>query len=117
MKKLKPFDDVTESLERLRGAGYRLAILSNGDSDMLESAEPHIGFAFDATISVQEAGFFKPHWKTYAKAEEILGVGRRSILFVANHPFDCVGAKSFGMWSCFIDRRKQPSATGRRRPI
>ena len=105
---LDPFDDVVNALEKLRSAGYRLVILSNGDNDMLEAAKPHIGFIFDATISVQEAGYFKPHWKTYAKAEELLGVERQSILFVANHPFDCVGAKSFGMWSCFIDRRKQP---------
>ena len=108
IEELKPFDDVIDALERLRDAGYKLAILSNGDPDMLETAKRHIGFAFDATISVQQAGAFKPHWKTYAKAEELLGTDRRSILFVANHPFDCVGAKSFGMWSCFIDRRKQP---------
>ena len=108
IEELKPFDDVVEALEQLRSADYRLAILSNGDSDMLEAAKPHIGFAFDTIISVQDAGYFKPHWKTYAKAEELLGVTRRSILFVANHPFDCVGATSFGMLSCFIDRRKQP---------
>jgi 2-haloacid dehalogenase len=108
IEELTPFDDVVEALERLRDAGYRLAILSNGDSDMLEAAKPHIGFAFDATISVEEAGYFKPHWKTYAKAEEMLGEKREAILFVANHPFDCVGAKSFGMRNCFIDRRKQP---------
>ena len=105
---LKPFPDVIEALERLRGAGYKLAILSNGDRDMLEAAKPHIGFQFDKTISVQEAGYFKPHWKTYAKAEEILGTERTSILFVANHAFDCVGAKAFGMRTAFIDRRKRP---------
>ncbi|MEK9906147.1 MAG: hypothetical protein VW462_12950, partial [Rhodospirillales bacterium] len=59
-------------------------------------------------ISVQEAGYFKPHWKTYATAEEILDIDRSSILFVANHAFDCVGAKSYGMRSAFIDRRKRP---------
>ena len=32
-------------------------------------------------ISVQEAGYFKPHWKTYAKATEIIGEDRSSILF------------------------------------
>ena len=105
---LKPFPDVIEALGRLRGAGYKLAILSNGDRDMLEAAKSHIGFQFDETISVQEAGYFKPHWKTYAKAEEILGKERASILFVANHAFDCVGARAFGMRTAFIDRRKRP---------
>ena len=105
---LKPFPDVLEALAVLRGAGYQLAILSNGDRDMLEAANPHIGFRFCHVISVQEAGYFKPHWKTYASAEEIIGTDRSRCLFVANHAFDCIGAKSFGMHTAFIDRRKRP---------
>lgn len=108
IEKLKPFPDVVPALERLRAGGYRLAILSNGDRDMLKAAAPHIGFRFDSVISVEEAGYFKPHWKTYAKAEEILGEDRSRILFVANHAFDCIGAKSYGMRTAFIDRRKRP---------
>ncbi len=108
IERLKPFPDVIAALERLRGSGYHLAILSNGDRDMLEAAKPHIGFAFDHVISVQDAGHFKPHWKTYAKAEEIIGVEGAKTLFVANHAFDCIGAKSHGMQTAFIDRRKRP---------
>ncbi len=108
IESLKPFPDVIEALGELRGHGYKLAILSNGDRDMLEAAKPHIGFPFDHVISVQEAGYFKPHWKTYAKAEEIIGEDRSNCLFVANHAFDCIGAKSYGMRTAFIDRRKRP---------
>jgi 2-haloacid dehalogenase len=108
IEKLAPFPDVVAALARLRAAGYKLAILSNGDRDMLAAAGPHIGFRFDHVISVEEAGYFKPHWKTYAKAAEIIGEEPARILFVANHAFDCIGAKSFGMRSAFIDRRKRP---------
>jgi 2-haloacid dehalogenase len=108
IEKLKPFPDVVAALERLRGAGYRLAILSNGDGDMLRAAAPHIGFAFDHVVSVDRAGYFKPHWKAYAKAAELIGEDRAAILFVANHAFDCIGAKAFGMRSAFIDRRRRP---------
>lgn len=108
IEKLKPFPDVVAALERLRAAGYKLAILSNGDRDMLAAAGPHIGFRFDHVISVEEAGYFKPHWKTYAKAAESVGVEPSRILFVANHAFDCIGAKSYGMRTAFIDRRKRP---------
>ena len=113
---LKPFPDVINALKRFRIAGYKLAILSNGDKDMLETAKSHIGFDFDETISVQEAGYFKPHWKTYAKAVDILGDERDSILFVANHAFDCIGAKSFGMCTAFIDRRKRPFGSEPQQP-
>ena len=105
---LKPFPDVIKALQELRDGGYKLAILSNGDRDMLETAKQHIGFEMDETISVQEVGYFKPHRSTYASAEEIIGVERHCILFVASHEFDCVGAKTFGMRSAFIDRHKRP---------
>ncbi len=108
IERLKPFPEVIAALERLRDGGYALAILSNGDRDMLAAAGPHIGFAFDHVISVQEAGYFKPHWKTYATAADIIGLDRGSCLFVANHAFDCIGAKSCGMRAAFIDRRKRP---------
>ncbi|MGE3536602.1 MAG: haloacid dehalogenase type II [Candidatus Tectimicrobiota bacterium] len=108
IEKLPPFPEVLAALATLRARGYRLAILSNGDRDMLQAAGPYIGFTFDQVISVQEAGSFKPHWKTYAQAEAIIGEDRSTILFVANHAFDCIGAKSYGMRTAFIDRRKRP---------
>ncbi|RTL71223.1 MAG: haloacid dehalogenase type II [Hyphomicrobiales bacterium] len=108
IESLKPFPDVVDALHGLRASGYKLVILSNGDPDMLKAAGPHIGFPFDKVISVAEAGYFKPHWKTYAKAEELIGEDRSSCLFVANHAFDCVGARSYGMRAAFIDRRKRP---------
>ena len=84
------------------------AVLSNGDPDMLETAKQHHGIPFDKVISVAEANSFKPHVATYTKAAEIMGVRMNEVLFVANHAFDCVGAKAAGMYSAFIDRRKRP---------
>ncbi len=75
---------------------------------MLSNAEPYVGFDFDAMISVEEAGYFKPHFATYRKAAELLGVEPARIMHVANHPFDCVGAKAAGMRAAYIDRRKRP---------
>ncbi len=108
IERLAPFPDVIAALERLKRAGYGLHILSNGDRDMLAAAGPHIGFAFDSRISVEEAGGFKPAGQTYARAEELIGLERSALLFVANHAFDCIGAKSYGMRTAFIDRRGRP---------
>jgi 2-haloacid dehalogenase len=107
IERLKPFPDVVEALARLKRK-YRLVILSNGDRDMLEAIQPHLGFEFDRVISVAEAGSFKPHAATYRKAAEIMAARPEEILFVANHAFDCVGAKATGMRTAFIDRRKRP---------
>lgn len=107
IEKLKPFPEVPEALARLR-TRYKLAVLSNGDPDMLEAAKQHHGIDFDRVISVAEANSFKPHVATYTKAAELCGVKPSQILFIANHAFDCIGAKSAGMRTAFIDRRRRP---------
>lgn len=107
IERLKPFPDVVEALARLKRK-YRLVILSNGDRDMLQAISPHLGIEFDRIISVAEAGCFKPHAATYRKAAEIMAARPGEILFVANHAFDCVGAKAIGMRTAFIDRRQRP---------
>jgi 2-haloacid dehalogenase len=107
IERLRPFDDVVPALGRLR-TRYRLAILSNGDPDMLENARPYIGFPFDAYISIAAAGYFKPHGSTYRTAAELLGAELPRILHVASHAFDCIGAQAAGMKGCFVNRRRRP---------
>ena len=107
IEKLKPFPEVPEALAKLH-TRYRLVVLSNGDRDMLEAAKQYHKVPFDQVISVAEANSFKPHVATYTKAAELCGLKPDQILFVANHAFDCIGAKSAGMRTAFIDRRSRP---------
>jgi 2-haloacid dehalogenase len=107
IEKLRPFPEVPAALARLQ-TRYKIVVLSNGDPDMLESAKQYHGIPFDRVISVAEANAFKPHVATYTKAAELLGVKLDEVLFVANHAFDCIGAKSAGMRTAFIDRRGRP---------
>jgi 2-haloacid dehalogenase len=107
IEKLKTFPEVPEALARLQ-TRYKLVVLSNGDRDMLEAAKAYHKVPFERVISVAEANSFKPHVATYTKAADIIGLKPDQILFVANHAFDCVGAKSAGMRTAFIDRRSRP---------
>ena len=107
IERLKPFPDVPEALARLK-TRYKIVVLSNGDPDMLETAKAFHKISLDAVISVAVANSFKPHVATYTKAAELMGVRMEEVLFVANHAFDCIGAKSAGMHTAFIDRRKRP---------
>jgi 2-haloacid dehalogenase len=107
IEKLRCFPEVPEALARLQ-TKYKLVVLSNGDPDMLETAKRYHKIPFDKVISVAEANSFKPHVATYTKAAEIMGVRMDEVLFVANHAFDCIGAKSAGMRTAFIDRRRRP---------
>jgi 2-haloacid dehalogenase len=107
IESLKPFPDVVAALKKLKSR-YQLTILSNGDPDMLDAARAHVGVEFDRIVSVAEAGSFKPHVATYRTAAELVGAAPDAILFVANHVFDCVGAKAYGMRTCFVNRRGRP---------
>ncbi len=107
IERLKPFPDAPAALARLKSK-FKIVVLSNGDPDMLEAAKPYHGIPFDRVISVAEAGSFKPHVATYTTAAKIMGVRLDEVLFVANHAFDCIGAKAAGMHTAFIDRRTRP---------
>jgi 2-haloalkanoic acid dehalogenase type II len=59
---LEPFPEVPGVLATLRRAGLKTAILSNGTPAMLDAVVRRAGLAgmFDAVLSVEEAGVFKP---------------------------------------------------------
>ena len=109
IERLECFPEVPEALARLQ-ASYRLVVLSNGDPDMLEAAKQYHRIPFDAVISVAAANAFKPARATYVMAAKTMKVAMEEVLFVANHEFDCVGAKAAGMRTVFIDRRRRPFA-------
>jgi 2-haloacid dehalogenase len=118
IERLDPFPDVVEALARVKAHGLRLVILSNGDPDMLARGVPYSGTAelWDRVISVEEAGSFKPHRDTYATAARLIGLDPSEVLFVANHAFDCIGAKATGMATAFVDRRRRPFGNERYPP-
>jgi 2-haloacid dehalogenase len=107
IEKLECFPEVPAALAKLQ-TKYRLVVLSNGDPDMLETAKKYHKVPFDRVISVAEANSFKPHAATYKKAADLLGLQMNQVLFVANHAFDVIGAKSAGMRTAFINRSERP---------
>src|SRR5205085_1325252 len=56
------------ALTELRNRGWKLAILSNTDPDLLASSGQAIGISFDLLITAREAGSYKPdpgHWERF----------------------------------------------------
>ncbi len=104
---LPPFAEVPGVLEALRQRGLRLAVLSNGTRRMLERALGRAGLLdrFEAVVSVEEVGVFKPAPEVYAQACARLGLGREAILFLSANAWDAHGAASFGLRSLWVNRR------------
>src|SRR5688572_4962330 len=55
-----PFPEVPAALGALRDEGWRLAILSNTDPDLLDASLGLIGVAVDLRVTAAEAGSYKP---------------------------------------------------------
>jgi 2-haloacid dehalogenase len=84
----------------------KLAILSNGSTDMLNSLVGNTGLdnILDATISIDSRKIFKPAPAAYTLIESNLGVAPAEVLFVSSNPFDACGAKAFGLRVAWIER-------------
>src|SRR5205823_5854051 len=63
-----PFPEVRGTLEELRRRGWRLAILSNSDRDLIAASRERLGVPFDRTIVAEDIGSYKPshgHWEAF----------------------------------------------------
>ena len=98
------YPDARQALAALKGR--KLAILSNGSSDMLNALVKNTGLdaVLDATVSIDSKRIFKPSPQAYTLIEERLGVKPADVLFVSSNPWDAIGAKSFGLNVAWIER-------------
>lgn len=106
---LSPFPEVPGVLRQLKAAGLRLAILSNGTPAMLEAAVGGAGLdgIFDAVVSVEEVGVFKPHPKVYRHALDRLGLDAPQVSFQSSNAWDAHAASAFGMQVVWCNRSGQ----------
>ena len=109
-RELAPYPEVARVLAALRSRGARLAILSNGDPDMLQAAVRAAGLegTLDDVISVREAGIFKPSMSVYRLASERLSAEPAAISFQSSNRWDIAGAKAFGMRTVWVNRGGLP---------
>jgi len=107
--KLTAYPEVADTLQRLKAAGMRLAILSNGTPAMLASAAANAGIAhlLDAVLSVEEVGVYKPHPSVYALARERLNLAAEHICFLSSNGWDAYSAKAFGFRVLWCNRARQ----------
>ena len=107
-QQLKPFEDAVNGLNRLKGH-YKLVGLSNGEPWYLDHlVKNRIKFDFDAVISVETAGAFKPHPGVYRKAAQILESEVGELMMVASHSFDIMGARACGYRGAYVNRYGLP---------
>lgn len=100
------YPEVPSMLAALKARGFKLAILSNGTPAMLDAAARNSGIAayFDAMLSVEQVGVFKPHPNVYALAPWHLGVANEAVCFLSSNSWDAYCAKAFGLRVLWCNR-------------
>lgn len=105
---LSPFPEVAAGLERLQKR-FKLVALSNGERAFLDHlTKNRIKWDFDAVISVQVVGAFKPHPGVYRRAAHLLELEIGECLMVSANSFDVMGARACGMRGAFVNRYGLP---------
>ena len=106
---LDTFPEVPEVLSRLKKAGLKTAVLSNGSPTMLDAVVKgaKLSELLDVVLSVEEVGIYKPHPKVYRLAVERLGVPTSSITFLSSNAWDAYAASAFGMRVIWCNRYGQ----------
>ncbi|MGE3795509.1 MAG: haloacid dehalogenase type II [Dehalococcoidia bacterium] len=102
--------DVPEGIEALAAAGHRMITLSNGSADVAERLLAACGMRrhFEACLSVEDAGAWKPARAAYLHAAAVCEVAPARMLMVAVHPWDIDGASRAGLRTAWIDRGARP---------
>jgi 2-haloacid dehalogenase len=113
------FPDVRPALEEARSRGWRLAVLSNSDRDLIDASMHAIGVPFDLAIVASEIGSYKPmdaHWLAFARE-----VGSTPDVHVAqSHFHDVVPAMRLGIatiWINRLDEVRDPPPTAQLRTL
>ncbi|SAL43727.1 haloacid dehalogenase [Caballeronia choica] len=109
---LSAFPDTVAALKALRERTQcRLAILSNGNPQMLDIAVKSAGMTglFDHVLSVDSVRVYKPAPAAYALGTQAFGAAAPELVFVSSNGWDVAGATWFGYTTFWINRAALPA--------
>ena len=109
--RLTAFPESLQALQRMRGLGLPLAILTNGNPDMIGQAVESAGMTqlFSAVLSADQVQRYKVDASVYQLASDFFGCGASELLFVSSNGWDICGAAWYGMETFWVNRSKAPA--------
>jgi 2-haloalkanoic acid dehalogenase type II len=113
MRSWQPFPDTRPALAQARAAGLRLAILSNTDRDIIAHSLRHLDVPFDAVVTAEDCGSYKPSPANFRRLLDVIGVAPGEALHVAfGFKYDIGPAAALGMRSAWVNRHVEPTPPG-----
>ncbi len=114
--RLAPWPDTVAGLQRLK-QGLVITTLSNGNLSLLVHMARHAGLPWDAVLTAELFGRFKPDPAVYLGAARLLGLAPGQVMMVAAHPFDLVAAQRAGLKTAYVPRPDEYGPGGRMEPV
>ncbi|MES2718123.1 MAG: haloacid dehalogenase type II [Pseudomonadota bacterium] len=114
--RLAPWPDSVAGLGRLK-RGFTITTLSNGNLSLLVAMAKHAGLPWDAVLTAELFGRFKPDPAVYLGAARLLGLEPGQVLMVAAHPTDLVAARRAGLRTAYIPRPAEYGPGGWMEPV
>lgn len=106
------WDDVPEALGRLR-EHYIVSILTVLSLSIVVDSSRHSGIDWDAYLSCEFLGVYKPAAEAYQMAARLLGAEPHEVMMVAVHPGDLLAAQRAGMKTGYVKPKLwEPGAEG-----
>jgi 2-haloalkanoic acid dehalogenase type II len=103
------FPDTNAALDRLAAAGYRLAILSNTDEDLLAASRRHLTAPFEFWVTAEQVGAYKPAPPHFERARQRIG-GARWLHAAQSYFHDVAPARALSIPVAWINRHGQQPA-------
>ncbi|MCK4310226.1 MAG: haloacid dehalogenase type II [Methanomicrobia archaeon] len=108
LPKWPPFPETRGVLSELKRKGYKLAILSNIDEDMIKKSIDLIGIAFDCVVTAEQTHSYKPSHKHWKYMLGLFKIPKNRILHVAaSYVHDIIPAHELGIKTAWINRNKE----------
>ena len=105
-KVLSPFKEVPETLKKLKGKNFKLAILSNGSPSLLDELvkSNNLDKLFDDIFSIEEVGIYKPDSRVYDLPIKKYKIKNSEVMFLSANTWDVSGGGNYGYQSIWVNR-------------
>ena len=105
-KVLSTFEEVPQTLKKLKAKKFKLAILSNGTPSLLNELvkSNKLDDLFDDLFSIEEVGIYKPDSKVYDLPIKKYKIKRNEVAFLSANTWDVSGGGNYGYQSIWVNR-------------